>query len=257
MMGSIIGDIVGSIFEFCPTKRTDFSLFNVMSKYTDDTALTVAVADALLNNLDLAATLKKYTLDYPGRGYGGRYGQWAMSESNEPYNSFGNGSAMRVSPVGFMAKSVEESLDKAKWSAEVTHNHPEGIKGAQAVALAIFMARTGASKGEIKTEIEQRFEYDLSRSFERIQPICTFNETCQGSVPEAITAFLASESYEDTIRKAIALGGDADTQACIAGGIAEAYYKAIPAAIIQEARKRLPVEFLEIIDRFYAKYPAA
>lgn len=251
MLGSIIGDMVGSIFEFCPTKRTDFPLFHVMSTFTDDTVLTIAVAHALLDGHDLANTLKMYTLKYPNAGYGGKYLEWALSGDKAPYNSFGNGSAMRVSPVGFWCTSADEILEKAKGSAQVTHNHPEGIKGAQAVALAIFMARTGRSKVEIRRDLAERFEYDLDRTLNDIRPRYAFDVTCQGSVPEAIIAFLESESYEDTIRKAISLGGDADTQACIAGGIAEAFYKDIPENIATEARKRLPKEFLEIMERFY------
>ena len=257
MWGSIIGDIVGSIFEFAPYKRTDFPLFHVMSTYTDDTVLTVAIAHALLDDLDLVQTLKAYTRQDKGRGFGGAFLDWASGDDNTPYNSFGNGSAMRVSPVGFAGNSVDQVLEKAKWSAEVTHSHPEGIKGAQSVALAIYLARIGRDKSEIKEEISERFGYDLDRTLKDIRPFYRFDVTCQGSVPEAIIAFLESENYEDTIRKAISLGGDADTQACIAGGIAEAFYKKIPDTMITEARKRLPDHFLEVADRFHRKYVSA
>ena len=254
MLGAIIGDVIGSVFEFNPTKSPDFVLFTAASKFTDDTVLTIAVAACLLNDKEYPKTLKDFTLRYPHRGFGSRYFNWAHSDNDQPYFSFGNGSAMRVSPIGFAFRAREKVLAEARKSASVTHNHPEGIKGAQATALAIFLARQGASKFEIKTQIESDFGYDLHRNYRDIQPEYYFNETCQGSVPEAIIAFLASEDFEDAIRKAIALGGDADTQACIAGGIAEAFYKNIPAEFIAQTTCRLPEEFIEIIDRFYHKF---
>ena len=254
MLGAIIGDVIGSVYEFNPTKSLDFPLFTAKSKFTDDTVLTIAVASCLLDSKDYSKTLRDFTLRYPHRGYGSRYYDWVNSDSNQPYHSFGNGSAMRVSPVGFAFSTREEVLAEAKKSASVTHNHPEGIKGAQATALAIFLARQGASKYEIKAQIESDFGYDLQRNYQDIQPEYRFNETCQGSVPEAIIAFLASEDFEDAIRKAVALGGDADTQACIVGGIAEAFYKEIPAELVTQTVRRLPQEFTEIIERFYFKF---
>jgi ADP-ribosyl-[dinitrogen reductase] hydrolase len=254
MLGSIIGDIVGSVLEFKPVKSTEFPLFTPASTYTDDTVLTIAVADAFMEGLDPAATIKEYARADPDRGYGGRFRQWIKSESNAPYNSFGNGSAMRVSPVGFACESADEVLAKAQWSAAVTHNHPEGIKGAQAVALAIFLARKGSDKEYIRKEISTRFNYDLSRTLDQIRPGYAFSETCQGSVPESIIAFLESYDFESCIRNAISLGGDADTQACIAGGIAEAFYKNIPAKLITRSRSKLPAHYLAVIDRFYGRF---
>ena len=254
MFGSIFGDVIGSAYEFHPTKALDFPLFTDQSKFTDDTVLTVAVASCLLDGKDYGQTLKDFTLRYPNRGYGSRYHSWAYSDSTQPYNSFGNGSAMRVSPVGFAFSTREEILAEAKKSALVTHNHPEGIKGAQAVALATFLARQGASKYEIKTQIESDFGYNLQRDYLEIKLEYNFDETCQGSIPEALSAFLASDNFEDALRKAVALGGDADTQACIVGGIAEAFYKEIPAELITQTALLLPQEFIEIIERFYLKF---
>ncbi len=254
MLGAIIGDVIGSVYEFNPIKSSVFPLFSFRSRFTDDTVLTVAVAFSLLNGKNYTKTLKDFTLRYPHKGYGSRYYDWAHSDSDQPYHSFGNGSAMRVSPVGFGFSTQKAVLAEAKKSASVTHNHPEGIKGAQATALAIFLARQGASKNEIKAQIESDFGYDLEQNYQDIQPEYRFDETCQGSVPEAIIAFLASENFEDAIRKAVALGGDADTQACIAGGIAEAFYKEIPVELIAQTVPRLPQEFIEIIEQFYFKF---
>jgi ADP-ribosylglycohydrolase len=251
MLGAIIGDICGSIYEFDPIEVREFSLMKYGVDFTDDSVLTVAVADAILYNKDFAITIKRYAQTYPGRGYGGRFYDWIDSESLEPYGSYGNGSAMRVSAVGFYYDTVDEVLEKAKQSAEVTHNHKEGIKGAQAVALAIFLARTNHTKEEIKNEIETRFNYDLSRTLEEIEKNYSFNETCQGSVPEAIMAFLESTDFESAIKNAIWLKGDADTQACMAGAIAEAFYKEIPQYLKDKAFEIIPKEFKKIIDEFY------
>jgi ADP-ribosylglycohydrolase len=251
MLGAIIGDIAGSVYEFQPTKSLDFPLFSPNSTFTDDTVLTMATAVWILEGENYANLLKDFTRRYPHRGYGSQYHHWALSNENAPYNSFGNGSAMRVSPVGFAFSTQAAVLEQAKANASFTHSHPEGIRGAQATALAIFLARQNDSKMEIKNRIEKDLGYNLSRTYKSIQPGYVFNETCQGSVPEALIAFLASKSYEDAIRKAIALGGDADTQACIAGGIAEAFYKGIPAEIKTEAANRLPGEFKGILNRFY------
>ncbi len=254
MFGAIAGDVIGSYFEFRPTKRTDFKMFQPGTTFTDDTVLTVAVADCLLNGLDYARTLREYALRYPDAGYGAMFLSWMYSDALEPYNSYGNGSAMRVSPVAYPIDNYNCIVKEAKRSAVVTHNHPEGIKGAQAIASAIFWARGGQSKEFIKNEIESSFGYNLSFSLDQIRPDYAFDETCQGSVPQAIVAFLESCDYEDAIRKAISLGGDADTLACMTGGIAEAYYKFIPDYIHENVRKLLPADLLQVIDLFEKRF---
>ncbi len=254
MLGAIAGDIIGSSYEFFGNKNLDFELFLPCSIFTDDTVLTVAVADCILNEKDYALTLKHYGLKYPNSGYGVRFFDWLWRKDNAPYNSFGNGSAMRVSPVGFAFSTLDKVLFEAKRSAEVTHNHPEGIKGAQSTAAAIFLARQGQSKQYIKEYIENKFNYDLTRKLDDIRPNYQFDETCQGSVPEAIIAFLESNDYEDAIRKAISLGGDTDTQACIAGGIAQAFYKSIPKTIVEKVYEILDPEQLQIVQEFNVRY---
>ena len=251
MLGAIAGDIIGSPFEFAPNKTKDFPLFRVHSNYTDDTILTVAVADALLHNLDLIDTLKRYTRKYPDGGYGGSYKKWAFSDSRDPYNSWGNGSAMRTSSIGYLFDKESDVLKNAGYCAQVTHNHPEGIRGAQAVSLCIYLARTGASKNDIQKEISKWFNYDLEKTIDEIRPSYYFDVSCQGSVPQSIIAFLESKDFEDSIRLAVSLGGDSDTMGCITGGISEAFYNQIPNEIISDTRKRLPMEFLKIIDEFY------
>ena len=254
MLGSIAGDIIGSRFETAPTKSTEFELFHAHSSFTDDTVLTVAVADALLHGGDYAQVFRRYGRAYPDRGYGPTFRQWIHSDSDAPYYSWGNGSAMRVSPVGFAFESADDVLREAERSAAVTHNHPEGIKGAQAVALSIFLARRGSSKEDIRHAIAERFAYDLGRTLADIRPAYSFDVSCQGSVPEAIIAFLESESVEDAIRKAVSLGGDSDTMACIAGGIAQAHYGVLPDELAIGARDRLPAEFLAVIDEFSRRF---
>jgi len=227
MLGAIIGDIVGSVYEWNNIKTKDFPLFSEKCFFTDDTVMTVAVADALLNGGttdNFIDSMKKFGRLYPNSGYGGRFGSWVLSDEREPYNSWGNGSAMRVAPCGWFAKSLDEAETLAEKSAAVTHNHPEGIKGAQATAAAIYLARDGMKKDNIKDYIESKYKYDLSRTLDEIRPVYRFNETCQETVPEAIIAFLESSSFEDAIRNAISLGGDSDTLAAITGSIAEAYY---------------------------------
>jgi ADP-ribosylglycohydrolase len=251
MLGAISGDIIGSIYEFANFKEYDFPLFSNESDFTDDTVLTIAVADALIHNLDIAKTLKSYTLKYPNRGYGGTFYEWAHSSSLEPYNSWGNGSAMRTSSIGFFYNNEVDVLKASREFAEVTHNHAEGVKGAQATAFAIFLARQGASKEDIKSDVARWFDYDLSRTLNEIRPDYIFDVSCQGSVPEAIIAFLESENFEDAVRKAVSLGGDADTLGCITGSIAEAYYGQVPNEIASESIKRLPDEFNRIINEFY------
>ena len=254
MLGAIAGDIIGSRFERNPVKNIDFELFHPECRFTDDTVLTLAVADHIFLGSDLIDTLKEYFHQYPDAGYGERFRQWACSTSREPYNSFGNGSAMRVSPVGFAFDSLEEVLEKARTTAEVTHNHEEGIKGAQATAAAVFLARTGNSKQEIKRTIETQFQYNLSEPLKTIRPQYTFDVSCQGSVPQAIIAFLESENFEDAVRNAVSLGGDSDTQACIAGGIAHAFYGKLPDIMAGEVFSRLNVPLRQITSLFCNKF---
>jgi ADP-ribosylglycohydrolase len=254
MIGAIAGDIIGSAYEFHYTKNPLFDLFLPSSTFTDDTVLTVAVADCILHGKNYRETFVEYGHRYPRCGYGVMFRKWLGSRSHEPYNSYGNGSAMRVSPIGFAFSTLDDTLEEASKSASVTHNHPEGIKGAQVVASAIFLARTGEGKDTIKKYIEQQFKYDLRSSVDEIRQDYRFDETCQGSVPEAIIAFLESTDYEDAVRKAVSLGGDSDTQACIAGGIAQAYYREIPTFVLEQTRNRLDGDLLEIIDQFNTKY---
>jgi ADP-ribosylglycohydrolase len=248
MIGAIAGDMIGAPYEGDPIKEKNFDMR--VAEFTDDTVLTLAVAHAILTGEDMAGTLKSFARRYPDAGYGGTFIRWIWTESNAPYNSFGNGSAMRVSPVGFAFDTEEDVLDWAGRSAAVTHNHPEGIKGAQATALAIFMARHDSDKDTIRSEIAGRFGYDLDRTVDEIRPGYAFDITCQGSVPESIVAFLDSTSWADAIRNAISLGGDADTMACIAGGIAQAFYGQVPGAIAGAVRRKLPEDLRDVLDRF-------
>jgi len=254
MLGAITGDIIGSVYENIRTKRKDFSLFTPLSLFTDDTVLTVAVADAILGRTDYGKTIRSYAWHYPLRGYGPKFMLWMLCPLAKPYNSLGNGSAMRVSPVGHAFTTEQEVLEQAKRSAECTHNHPEGIKGAQATALAVFMARNKASKDEIRSVIAERFGYDLSRMLADIRSGYRLNLTCPGSVPEAIIAFLESDGFEDAIRNAVSLGGDADTQAAIAGAIAEPFYGQIPKHLLFGVRKRLNRRFIDVILKFYSQF---
>ena len=254
MIGAIAGDIIGSAFEHDPTKSKDFALLQPGARFTDDSVLTVAVAQAILEKGDYGDAIREMGRRYPRSGYGLHFYHWLMSGETEPYNSFGNGSAMRVSPVGFAFDEEEEVLAEAGRSAEVTHSHPEGIKGAQATALAVLLGRKGCGKADIKREIQSRFGYDLERSLDDIRPAYSFDVTCQGSVPEAIIAFLESTSYEDAIRNAISLGGDSDTQACIAGGIAQAHYGALPVAIVDLVRVILPEDLWSITETFSRRF---
>ncbi|MCE1201841.1 MAG: ADP-ribosylglycohydrolase family protein [Bacteroidia bacterium] len=251
---AIAGDVVGSAYEFNNHRSLDVDLFNPRNTFTDDTVLTVAVADAILHNKDFANTIWEYGNNYPDRGYGGRFAIWLDQTDKQAYNSYGNGSAMRVSAAGFAASSLGEAMEIAGRSAEVTHNHPEGIKGAQATAAALFLARHGSSKNEIREHITAHFGYDLSFSIEQIRPYYRFDETCQGSVPHSIVAFLESADYQHALRLAISLGGDSDTIACIAGGIAGAFYKKMPSEIELFVKGRLPEEFLAIIGAFDEKF---
>ena len=254
MLGAIAGDIIGSVYEFECMKSPDFPLFGPRSTFTDDTVLTVAVADCILHSKEYASTLRAWGMKYPHAGYGAMFSRWLVSSSHKPYNSYGNGSAMRVSPVGFACNTMEEVFAEAQRSAEVTHNHPEGIKGARAIATAIFLARTGKNKEEIAEYITVQFGYNLHQTLDEIRPWYRFDETCQGSVPQAIVAFLESNDYEDAVRKAISLGGDSDTLACMTGGIAQAYYKKIPSYIAQKVRELLDDELLAVMDEFNDKW---
>lgn len=272
MLGAIFGDIVGSVYEFDNIKTTHFELIIRRSTYTDDSILTIAVADWLmvgvLSEQHLVQTLKQYVRNYPSPegGYGARFNTWANSLDTVPYNSWGNGSAMRVAAVGWFFDSLEETERVAELTASVTHNHPEGIKGAKAVAAAIFMARNLATKEEIKNYIEQAFSYDLSRSCDEIRPHYSFDESCQGTVPEAIIAFLESVDFESAIRLAVSLGGDSDTLACITGGIAEAFYgmrfsnpestesQNICIDFSKIALGKLPNALSEVVNEFYDRF---
>jgi len=255
MLGAIAGDIVGSVHEWAGTKTKKFPLFTPHSTFTDDSVLTVAVADWILTGKDLVDVLHTYTDAYPGRGYGGMFHSWATARTREPYNSFGNGAAMRVSPVGFAFDRIEDVMTWAQRSAEVTHNHPEDIRGAQATAAAIFYARRQQDKNRIRESLESRFGYDLSVRLDEICPTYRFDETCQGTVPQALIAFLESSDYEDTIRNAISLGGDADTLACIAGGIAEAYYGGVPTDIAARVMDALDENLAATVKQFRTRFP--
>jgi len=255
VIGAIAGDVIGSVYEFRPIKRKDFPLFRTVISFTDDTVLTVAIADAILNETPYEDSLRRFAKLFPRAQYGPSFMRWLNSANTGPYKSFGNGSAMRVSPVGFAFDTESEVLEQAKATAEVTHNHPEGVKGAQATALAIFLARTGNDKETIRSRIAGEFEYDLGRTIDEIRPRYTFKISCQESVPEAIIAFLDSDSYEDAVRNAISLGGDSDTQACIAGGIAEAFYAdGVPEHIQSKVEKLLAPELRSVTEAFCAKY---
>jgi len=254
MLGAIAGDVIGSVYERHPIKTTDFPLFQPRSRFTDDTVMMCAVAHAILSREEYGPAIKAFGRRYPGAGYGAKFRQWLVSPSFIPYGSWGNGSAMRVIPVGWAFDTVDAVLDEARKTAEVTHNHPEGIKGAQAAALAVYLARTGTGKAGISAEISKRFKYDLTRTLEEIRPFYEFEVSCQRSVPQSIRAFLESDGVEDAIRKAVSLGGDSDTMACIAGGIAEAFYGGVPEQLERFTRIRLPEDLLEVVNTFQERY---
>ena len=258
MYGAILGDIIGSPYEFDMGDKTkNFPLFPHNCSYTDDTVMTLAVAEAFLDAPEeeallrqkLIRTMQAYGRMFPYSGYGARFAGWLRSRNPQPYNSYGNGSAMRVSSVAWLYHDLATVEKMAKVSAEVTHNHPEGIKGAQATAAAIFLARTGASKAQIKAYMEETYGYNLSRTCDEIRPGYHHVESCQETVPEAITAFLEGSSFEDVIRTAVSLGGDCDTLTCIAGSIAEGFY-GVPEEMKVECRNRLPKPLLDILLRF-------
>ena len=253
MIGAIAGDIIGSIYERHPIKTKMFPLFQDRCRFTDDTVLTVAVADAIVSKKSYLETIRTIGRRYPRAGYGGTFIQWLHDDDPRPYNSWGNGAAMRVSPVGFSFPSAKAVLKQAALTAEISHNHPEGIKGAQAVALAVFLARTGNDKERIRSRLAEMFGYDLNRHVDDIRPAYSFDVSCQGTVPEAVIAFLDSASYEDAIRNAVSLGGDSDTLACITGGIAEAFY-GLPDPIRGKVKEFLPPDLWEITDTFWRTY---
>lgn len=261
LMGAILGDIAGSIYEFDPHKSTDINLQDNRMDYTDDTIMTIAVADWILNDKrhtmnGLVERMQQWGRRYPHPmgAYGNMFSQWLRSDNPMPYNSWGNGSAMRVSAVGFAFDTLEETMNVAKKCAEVTHNHPEGIKGAQATAAAIFMARTGSPKKEIRRFITDTFGYNLDRSCDDIRPTYGFDGSCQGTVPESIIAFLDSKDYEDALRLCISLGGDADTMGAITGAIAGAYYNKMPYALYEFGMEKLPKDIQNVVGLFNSKY---
>ncbi|GAB5493733.1 MAG: ADP-ribosylglycohydrolase family protein [Phototrophicaceae bacterium] len=268
MLGAIIGDVIGSVFEKENTKTLDFDLFTRFSRFTDDTVLTIAIADALLHRkkhqwrfIDAhharklyANKLKYYGRHFPNAGYGQMFKKWLKHDSVRGYGSYGNGSAMRVSPIGFAFDNIDEVRREAKLSAMVSHNHREGIKGAQAIASAVYLAHIGESKPTICDYIQTQFRYDLSFTLDEIRPNYTFDSSCQNSVPQAIVAFLESDDFEDAIRKAISIGGDSDTIACMTGGIAHAYYQSIPSHIERPTKLILDASFKRVLNQFNEKY---
>lgn len=254
MFGAIVGDVAGSHYEHFPTKSLDCDFFREHSCITDDSVLSIAVADWILHGGQLYDYFHDYVARYPNAGYGGTFINWARCRETDPYDSWGNGSAMRVSPTAYAANSLDEALILAEQSAAVTHNHPDGIAGAQATAGSIFLARTGRSKSEIREFVVDRFGYDLSRNLDDIRHIYSFDVSCAGSVPESIIAFLESTTFESAVRLAISLGGDSDTMACIAGSIAEPFYGGIPNDLRQTTRSYLDGQLLAVVDEFCAKY---
>ena len=254
MIGAIAGDIIGSVYEQSPIKTKVFPLFDPGCTFTDDSVLTIAVANAIMSESSYEEAIRKIGRQYPNAGYGRSFMGWLFSDTPQPYNSWGNGSAMRVSPVGFAFHHEAAVIEAAGKTAEITHNHPEGIKGARATALAVFLAKQGIDKETIRERISANFGYDLSRTVDGIRPHYAFDISCQGTVPEAIIAFLDSTSFEDAIRNAVSLGGDSDTLGCITGGIAEAFYKEIPFSILREVKMRLTEDLWLLTDHFYRKH---
>ncbi|MBQ8922844.1 MAG: ADP-ribosylglycohydrolase family protein [Oscillospiraceae bacterium] len=259
MIGAILGDMIGAPYEFNRGGKTkDFPLFVRRSAFTDDTVMTVAVAEALMDSRGktdaeilsaLTASMQKWGRRYPDAGYGGRFIRWLFTDNPQPNNSFGNGSAMRVSAAGWLCDDLDATRRMAALTAAVSHNHPEGIKGAESTAAAIFLARTGSSKDEIRAYTEREFGYDLSRTCGELRPGNRMNETCQVTMPLVFAAFLESTDFEDAIRNAVSLGGDTDTVACITGSIAEAFY-GVPEELAAEGRRRLPEDLAAVLTRF-------
>ena len=254
MFGAIVGDVAGSHYEHFPTKSLDFDFFREHSCATDDTVLTLAVADRILHGGKLRNYFHDYVARFPKAGYGGTFIKWAHGRDKEPYNSWGNGSAMRVSPAAYARETLKDVLVLAEQTAEVTHNHPDGIMGAQATAGSIFLARTGHTKADIQNFVESNIGYDLSRTLDKIRPGYVFDVSCAGSVPESIMAFLEADSFESSLRLAISMGGDADTMACIAGSIAEPFYGGVPDDLVKQTRNYLDPSLLKIIDKFRIEF---
>lgn len=250
MLGAIAGDIIGSDYEGVQVASADFPLFTTDSVFTDDTVMTVAIAWGILNDQPWDVALRHWGRKYPDAGYGAFFRKWLGDDSMGPYNSWGNGGAMRVSPVGWAYDDVGEVLERAEETSEVSHSHPDGILGAQAVALAVFLARTGESMDSIRAQVEYHCNYDLQRTLAEIRPGYRPDVSAAGSVPQAILCFLESAGVESAIRNAVLLGGDTDTQGCMAGAIAEAYYGSIPNDIEREIRDRLPDDLAEVANQF-------
>lgn len=256
MLGAIAGDVIGSVFEFANHRSREFDLFNPPRYFTDDTVLTVACADAILTGTDFGEAYLDYAAAFPGRGYGGRFSHWVRKGENRPYNSFGNGSAMRASPCGWAAGSLAEALALGERSALATHDHAEGIKGAKAVAGAVFLARTGADAGAIRAFAES-LGYDTRHDLDQLRREYEFNETCQGTVPQSFAVVLASTGFEDAIRNAVMIGGDTDTVACIVGAIAEPLFGGVPGDIADRTRRTLDPRLIDILERFTARCASA
>jgi len=254
MLGALTGDIVGSIYEWNNIKTTEFPLFQEHCRFTDDSVLTVALAESILTGEEFASLMKSYYRKYPEAGYGSNFLRWAQSDSSSPYNSWGNGAAMRISPVAWAFDTLEEVLLKAEQYSVVTHNHPEGVKGAQATAAAVYLARTGSTKKEICRYVSETFCYDLSLNCDQIRPHYSFDVSCQGTVPQALAAFMDSSDFESAIRLAISLGGDSDTLAGITGGIAQAFYGGVPEPIAARTLNFLDEPLRRVTMEFEAKY---
>lgn len=250
MLGAIAGDMIGSVYENAPVKREDFPLWRPHARATDDSVLAVAVADAAMGDGDFGRALRRWGLRYPHAGYGAGFAAWLRNPTPAPYDSFGNGAAMRAPALGWLFDKEEAVLETARASALPTHSHPEGVAGAQAVALAVFLARRGITREDLRTRLTLSFGYKLDRRLSDIRPGYRFDASCPGSIPEAFIAFFDSVNFEDAVRKAISLGGDADTQACIAGAVAEAYYGGVPRGIAAETRARLPADMAQVLARF-------
>jgi ADP-ribosylglycohydrolase len=256
VIGAIFGDIVGAPFEWHPHKSVEFELFGPRARPTDDTVLMLAVAEALMGDGDFANALHAWGNAYPRAGYGSSFIAWLGGDDKLPYGSWGNGSAMRVPPVAWAFDTEDEVLDEAERSAAVTHDHPEGVKGAQAVALAIFLARNGASAGDLQREIEARFHYDVHTPVDVIRPAYRFDVSCQGSVPQALRCALEATNVEEAVRLAISLGGDADTQACIAGAVAEARFGGLPGPLHEQTLQRLDQRQRPVAQLFHDMHVA-
>ncbi|MFO7761976.1 MAG: ADP-ribosylglycohydrolase family protein [Thermodesulfobacteriota bacterium] len=254
MIGAIAGDIIGSVYEARPIKTKEFTLFSPDCRFTDDSVLTIAVAEAIMTDGDYSQWIREIGRRYPQAGYGANFIRWLNSSAPEPYNSWGNGAAMRVSPVGWAFDNIDDVLRQAAHSAAISHDHPEGIKGAQAAALAVFLAKTTSNKTLVKSEVSERFGYDLNRTVESIRSSYGFDISCQGTVPEAIIAFLEADSYEDAVRNAVSLGGDSDTLACITGAIAEACFGPVAVGVLEKVRANLPADLWLITERFCRRF---